>query len=430
MGLLARLFGYEQRSISHTLTSKGVLSIFGISQTDVNVNVETAMRHSTVYACVNIKAQGISSVPFTLYKKTENGREKATKHPLYKLFTRKVNPIMDTTTWRELVVQDLELRGTHYSKIVRDGGGRIIALYPLISNKMSIEVTTNNDLSVSLKYTYIDDNGKVKYFDDNQILKIVGLPASNGIIGVTPITQNAMSIGLGIQTETFGSKFFANGANGSGILSTEGEFKTEEALERLRTQFGEKYTGLANSKKPIILEGGMKWQPITISNNDSQFLETRRYQKSEIAAIFRVSPHLINDLEKATFSNIEHLGIEHVKYCLMPTGVRIETAINTQLLSETEQDKYYMEFNFDALMRGDFKSRMEGYDIAVKGAIMTPNEVRQKENLTTDNTGDKLIMQTSYATLETIEKGIDNASTDNSGLQATGDSSKSSNSSN
>ena len=393
---------------SVSLSSKQALSIFGVNGVDVTVNSETAMKHTTVYACVNVKAQGISSVPFNLYKKTENGREKATEHPLYKILNKQVNPLMTSTVWREMVVQDIELRGTHYSQIVRDNGGRIVALYPLINDNMEIKLSVNSRNIPTIVYTYTTAPGETKTYRNSQILRIVGLPSSNGIIGVTPITQNAISIGLGIQTENFGSKFFSNGANGSGILSTD-KTMTDEGQERLRKQFGEKYSGLANSKKPIVLEDGFKWQPITISNNDSQFLETRRYQKSDIASIFRVSPHLINDLEKATFSNIEHLGIEHVKYCLMPLGVKIESSIHAQLLTDDEQLEYYAEFNFDGLMRGDFVSRMTGYDKGVKGGILKPNEARLKENLSTGSDGEKLIMQTSYDTLENIEKGQDNA---------------------
>jgi len=402
----------QTRELVQTLSSKQALSIFGANGVDVTVNTTTAMQHTTVYACVNVKSQGISSVPLNLYKRTELGREKATKHNLFKILNSQVNPLMSSIVWREMVVQDLELRGTHYSQIIRDNAGRIVALYPLISDNMTISLSVNSKNVPAIKYSYTTLDGNVKEYSDKNIFRVVGLPSSNGIVGVTPIAQNAKSIGLSIQTETFGTKFFANGANGSGILSTEGEFKTTESMERLRTQFGEKYQGLANSKKPIILEGGMKWQPITISNNDSQFLETRRYQKSEIAAIFRVSPHLINDLEKATFSNIEHLSLEHVKYCLMPVATKIESAIFSQLLSDSEQQEYYAEINFDALLRGDFSSRMTGYDTAIKGGFMKPNEVRQKENLPTDSmSGDKLIMQTSYNTLENIEKGIDNVNT-------------------
>lgn len=399
----------QERELSNiTLTQKESLSIFTNANDDISVNVNKAMQHTTVYACVNVKAQGISSVPFTLYEKTDNGRVKATKHPLYKLFTGNINPLMNSTTWRELVVQDLELRGTHYSQIIRNNGGQIVAIYPLLHDAMNITIKINKNNIPTIDYKYSPTIGAIRNFKSEDILKIVGLPSSNGIVGVTPITQNSLSIGLAIQTETFGSKFFSNGANGSGILSTDGSL-TDEGAERLRKQFGEKYQGLANSKKPILLESGLKWQPITINNNDSQFLETRQYQKSDIASIFRVSPHLINDLKNATFSNIEHLGIEHITYCLMPLGVKIESAINTQLLSDSEREKYYVEFNFDGLMRGDFQSRMIGYDTAIKGAIMTPNEVRLKENLPIETSGDKLIMQTSYATLEQIEKGINNA---------------------
>lgn len=386
------------------LTQKEAFNIFTVNGDEISVTVDTAMQHTTVYACVNVKAQGISSVPFTMYEKTENGREKAINHPLYKLFTGNVNPLMTSVVWRELVVQDLELRGTHFSQIIRDNAGRVVALYPLIYDLMDIKLYISNNNIPTIEYRYTQENGRIRKFRNDDILRIVGLPSANGILGVTPIQQNRHSIKLSMQTETFGNKFFSNGANGSGILSTEATF-TDEASERLRKQFGEKYQGLSNSKKPILLEQGLKWQPITISNNDSQFLETRRYQKNDIASIFRVSPHLINDLEKATFSNIEHLAIEHVKYCLMPVGVKIESSIKTQLLTEDEREKYYMEFNFDGLMRGDFESRMKGYDTAIKGSLMTPNEGRVKENLPTHKEGDKLMIQTSYATLENVEKG-------------------------
>lgn len=397
------------------LTDKQALSIFGITQDGVNVNANTAMNHTTVYTCVNVKAQGISSVPLNFYKETKNGREKAKTHPLYNILHNQANPLMTSATWREMVVQDLELRGTHFSQIVRNNGGQIVALYPLIHDNMDItlSVTDKNIPSIKYEYTISADNsykGK-RVFKNNEILRIVGLPSDNGILGVTPITQNANSIKLGMQTEIFGNKFFENGANGSGILSTDNDFKTQEQVDRIKEQFGEKYTGLSNSKKPIVLEAGLKWQPITISNNDSQFLETRQYQKSDIASIFRVSPHLINDLKNATFSNITELSLEHVKFCLMPVAVKIEAAIYSQLLTDSEKLEYFAEFNFDGLMRGDFKTRTEGYKNAINGGYMTPNEVRKKENLNTDEFGDKLLMQIQYSTLENIEKGTLNEKT-------------------
>jgi HK97 family phage portal protein len=397
----------QSRNLSNVnATDKQALSIFGVNQDGVTVNDNTSMRHTTVYACVNVKAQGLSSVPLNFFKDTKNGREKAKNHPLYKILHDQVNPLMTSSTWREMVVQDIELRGTHYSQIVRNNGGKIVAIYPLINDNMEIDLTVSKSNIPTIKYKYTIKEGSPRNFKNNDILRIVGLPSSNGIVGVTPIGQNAKSIGLAMETEEFGSKFFQNGANGSGILSTDGEFKTQEAVDRIKQQFGEKYVGLANSKKPIVLEAGLKWQPITISNNDSQFLETRQYQKSDIASIFRVSPHLINDLTNATYANITELSLEHIKFCLMPVAVRIEAAIWMQLLTEEEQGMYFSEFDFNGMARGDFKSRMEGYDLAIKGGFMKPNEARKKENLdTSENAGDKLIMQTSYDTLENIEKG-------------------------
>ncbi len=397
---------WKDRNIS--ISSKNVLSIFGVNTQGVTVNDSTSMTHTTVYACVNVKAQGLSSVPLTLYKETENGREKLKKHPLYNILGKQANPLMTSVTWREMVTQDLELRGTHFTQIQRDKGGRVVALYPLICDNMTIELDTNANNIPTIKYTYTIEEGKQKHFKQDEILRIVGLPSSNGILGVTPIGQNAQAIGLGMQTEQFGSKFFENGANGSGILSTDQVFKTPEAVERLKTQFGEKYAGLANSKKPIILENGMKWQSLTISNNDSQFLETRQFQKSEIASIFRVSPHLINDLTNATFSNITELSLEHVKYCLMPVAIKIESAIWSQLLTEQEQKTHYAEFNFNGLMRGDIKTRFEAYQIGINAGILAPNEARKWENLDVNpDIGNNQMMQMQYTTLEKIESGED-----------------------
>lgn len=394
---------WGNRDIS--ISSPNVLSIFGINTKGVTVNTNTAMSHTTVYACVNVKAQGLSSVPFTLYKETKKGREKAKNHPLFNILARQVNPLMTSVTWREMIVKDIELRGTHFSQIVKDKGGRIVALYPLIHDNMTVTLHINEDNIPTIKYSYQIEEGSVRNYDEKQILRIVGMPSSNGILGVSAIMENAQSISLGMQTEQFGSKFFENGANGSGILSTDKTFTGEEGMKRLAKQFGDQFTGLSNSKKPIVLENGMKWQPITISNNDSQFLETRQFQKSEIASIFRVSPHLINDLTHATFSNITELSLEHVKYCLMPLAVKIEVSIWNQLLTDAEKKTYFAEFNFNGLMRGDFKTRTEGYKNAINSGYMTPNEIRKLENMNTLDAGDKLLMQSQYTTLEKIEEG-------------------------
>jgi HK97 family phage portal protein len=412
----------EKRGISISDPNVGA-SIFGISSTGTTVNAQTAMMHTTVYACVNVKAQGLSSVPFTLYEETANGREKAKKHPLFNILGKQVNPLMTSVTWRKMITQDIELRGTHFSQIVRDRGGRIVALYPLCYDNMDVSLTVNEQNIPTLQYMYTQTEGGQKTFRQDQILRIIGLPSSNGILGVTPIGQNASSIGLGMSAEEFGNKFYTHGANGSGILSTEQTFKTPEAQERLAKQFGDKYTGMDNSKKPIVLENGMKWQPITISNNDSQFLETRQYQKSDIASIFRVSPHLINDLTNATFSNITELSIEHVKYCLMPVGIEIESAVYYQLLTPKEQESMFVEFNFNGLMRGDFKTRTDAYKNAINGGWMKPNEARRLENMDTDDeVGNKLLIQNSYASLKEVEnKSLDTNTPDEGDNNATED---------
>ena len=198
-----------------------------------------------------------------------------------------------------------------------------------------------------------------------------------GLVGYSPIAMAKNAIGLSIATEEYGAKFFANGATPGGLLEFPGTVKNPDAI---RESWNKGFSG-GNSHKIAILEEGMHYTPISISPNEAQFLETRKFQIDEIARIFRVPPHMVGDLEKSSFSNIEQQSLEYVKYTLEPWIVRWEQALNRALLSDSEKAAYFVKFNVDGLLRGDYQSRMNGYATARQNGWMSANDIRELENL-------------------------------------------------
>ena len=250
-------------------------TIFQTVRADIGVvDSDTAMRHTTVFACVQAIADSLASVTLNLYRRNEKSKELAKRHPLYNILKYQPNPNITSFEWRQMLFADLLLRGNHYSQIVRNGYGDIIGLYPLISDNMQVALRTNGKKAY-LYRTAAD--GEEVVLKTDEVLHIKGLPDKSGLVGLNQIEYNRKAIELSKTTEQFGINFFKNGANGSGILEHPRTL-SDEAYERLRKSFSEKYQGLANSGKPIILEEGMKYTRLSLSNEDSQFLDTRRFQ--------------------------------------------------------------------------------------------------------------------------------------------------------
>ena len=274
----------------------------------------------------------------------------------------------------------LLLWGNAYAQIIRNGKGDVIALYPLMPNKMQVDRDENGELY----YTYQRSNEEAKtmegttvYLSKHDVLHIHGL-GFDGLVGYSPIAMAKNAIGLAIATEEYGAKFFANGAAPSGVLEHPGTIKDPTKVrEAWQSQFG----GSGNSGKVAVLEEGMKYTPISISPEQAQFLETRKFQINEIARIFRVPPHMVGDLEKSSFSNIEQQSLEFVKYTLDPWIIRWEQSLNRALLSIDEKKKYFFKFNVEGLLRGDYQSRMQGYATARQNGWMSANDIRELENL-------------------------------------------------
>ena len=330
------------------------------------------MQTTAVYACVRILSETIASLPLHTYQVTEDGKDKARDHPLYHLLSGAPNPEMTSFVFRETLMGHLLLWGNAYAQIIRDGRGSVIALYPLMPDKMTVRRSEKGEIY----YTY-NKEGYDHILRTDEVLHIPGL-GFDGLIGYSPIAMAKNAIGMAIATEEYGAKFFSNGANPGGVLEHPGVVKDPS---RVRDSWNAVYQGSTNAHKVAVLEEGMKFQAIGIPPEQAQFLETRKFQTEEICRIFRVPPHLVASLDKATFSNIEHQSISFVVHTIRPWLVRIEQSINKALFNGTEKEKYFVSFVVEGLLRGDYSSRMQGYAIGIQNGFMSPNDVRSLENM-------------------------------------------------
>ena len=380
MGIFSGLFRSRDKPQDRTAGS-GYAFYFGGTTSGKAVTERSAMQMTAVYSCVRILAEAVAGLPLHLYRyKEDGGKEKALDHPLYLLLHDEPNPEMSSFVFRETLMTHLLLWGNAYAQIIRNGKGEVIALYPLMPNRMVVD----RDIHGQLYYQYTRSTeeaptmkGVTVNLPPSDVLHIPGL-GFDGLVGYSPIAMAKNAIGMAIACEEYGAKFFANGAAPGGVLEHPGTIKDPQ---RVRESWQSTFGGSANSNKIAVLEEGMKYTPIGISPEQAQFLETRKFQINEIARIFRVPPHMVGDLEKSSFSNIEQQSLEFVKYTLEPWLVRWEQSIQRTLFSPEEKKRYFAKFNVEGLLRGDYASRMSGYATARQNGWMSANDIRELENL-------------------------------------------------
>jgi HK97 family phage portal protein len=379
MGIFSGLFKSRDKPQNRTAGSSYAFFMGGTTAGKL-VTERSAMQMTAVYSCVRILAEAIAGLPVHLYRYTDDGgKEKALDHPLYLLLHDEPNPEMSSFVFRETLMTHLLLWGNAYAQVIRNGRGEVVALYPLMPNKMTVD----RDDKGQLYYQYLRSTDEAGGKNETVVLKpsdVLHIPGLgfDGLVGYSPIAMAKNAIGLAIATEEYGAKFFANGAAPSGVLEHPGTIKDPQRVrEAWQSQFG----GSQNSGKIAVLEEGMKYTPISISPEQAQFLETRKFQINEIARIFRVPPHMVGDLEKSSFSNIEQQSLEFVKYTLDPWVVRWEQTIARTLLNPEEKKTYFVKFNVEGLLRGDYQSRMNGYATARQNGWMSANDIRELENL-------------------------------------------------
>ena len=362
----------------------------------ITVNKDTALTFSAVWAAIRILSESVGQLPIQLCERKENGDKVIrSDHFLYNIIHNKPNEYMTNCIFLEKIMYDLCVSGNSYVRIQRNGAGRPIGLYPLLFS--DVEVKEYED-----QYFYYDKNtGDALEYEEILHFKIM---SQDGMIGTSPIDTCANSISWGLGLEQYGNSYFSNGAKVSGVLQTDRALSTE-AVDRLRNSFDLNYSQIGDANKTLILEEGLKFNTISLSNEASQFLSSRQFSIEEIARIFNIPPHLLRDLSKSSFSNIQEQSREFVQYSLMPYLVMIEQEMTTKLFKKKEQGKLYIEFNTNALLRGNPKERAEYYRTMLNIGAMSINEIRQKENMNMVEEGDNLFMQLNMATLETIVKG-------------------------
>lgn len=343
------------------------------SMSGVALSEQLAMNYIIVYACVRLLSETIASLPLLTYKRIKGGgKERAPDYPAYTLLHDKPNPVMTSFNYRQKQMVDLLLWGNSYSQIVKNNAQNVTELWPLEPDKMLIRGTVQDHV-----YIYKPDTDAETIFQSNEILHIPGL-SFDGFIGYPPLTIMREAVGLGIALENFGATFFRNGTNIGGIA------QHPKALGEKARKFLEeslmKKTGVGNSNSLLILEEGMTYQKIGIPPEDAQFLETRRFQVTEIARFFNVPPHMVGDLERSTNNNIEEQAIEFVVYTLRPWLVRIEQEYCKDIIPDKDKPKYYVEHLVDGLLRGNIESRSRALQIQRQNGIINADEWREIEN--------------------------------------------------
>lgn len=391
------LFGIGQArdKPSNKAADAGYSFLFGRTTSGKPVNETTAMQTTAVYACVRILSEAIASLPVHVYEyKDGGGKEMVIDHPLYQVLHDEPNPEMTSFVFRETLMSHLLIWGNAYAQIIRDGAGRVLGLYPLLPNKMDVQ----RDDKGEIYYVYSrssDENPNFKEYGDiklqkEDVLHIPGL-GFDGLIGYSPIAMAKNAVGMTLACEEYGASFFANGANPGGVLEHPGVLKDPS---KVRDSWNAVYRGTSNAHKIAVLEEGMKYQQVGIPPEEAQFLETRKFQINEIARLYRIPPHMVGDLEKSSFSNIEQQSLEFVKYTLDPWVIRWEQSLQKALLLPGEKGKYFIKLNVDGLMRGDYQSRMNGYSIGRQNGWLSANDIREMEDMNpiTDEDGGNLYL--------------------------------------
>lgn len=383
------------------LRSRGA---FGYSHSGVDVNESTAMRFITVYSCVRVIAETIAALPIEIRRERSSGRgsDKVRDHPLFDLLHVAPNTDMTTTSWREQQIASQALSGNCYSVITRNNRGEVIDLYPIPWTDCQPE----RDPVDNRIYYNINDRGKSERLPADQVFHVPGM-GFDGVVGYSPVRMAAEAIGIGMAAEQFSARFFGQGMNVGSVMETDKQL-SDKAYERLREDFEARGSGLANSWRPLILEEGLKFNRIPMPLRDAQFIEGRKFTKDDICGLFRVPPHMIANLERATFSNIEHLSIEFVTYTLLPYLVAWEKTIAWRLFTKREREQgYFAKINVEGLLRGDYKSRQEGLAIQRQNGVINADEWRDIEdyNPIGGDAGEAYLVNGNMITVEKAAEG-------------------------
>ena len=369
------------------------------SSSGVRVSEDNSIGLTAVWAAVRLLSETISSLPLNVYKREKDGSKFIdNKNPLNQLLSVSPSSRYTSFTWRNTLMNSLLLWGNAYCKINRNGGGRPVSFDLCDPEKVEPFISENDG---EIYYKIKDD----ATYSNMEMLHIVGF-SFDGLLGKSPIQACKEAIGFGLASQTYGSNFF-QGANLSGVLEHPGVL-TDEAANRLRQSWAARYSGLSQSHQTAVLENGVKFKPIAMPLADAAFIESRNFSVQEIARIFRVAPHLIGDLSRSTYSNIEQQSLEFAKYSLTPYLINWEQELNRKLLTTKEQATHFCKFRTAELLRSDANSRADYYRKLFEVGALSPNEIRLMEDMNKIENGDE-----HFVPLNLGQVGVDNTENNN-----------------
>ena len=397
VGALQRILGLEG---PYPLTSARLVEAFGgrASITGKQITPDVALGITAVKACVQVLCDNVASLPVPIYRRLDGGgKERATEHPLYRILHEEPNPWMTPYQLKETLMGHLLLWGNAFANIERRSDGQARYLWPLRPDGVE---RIGRSQSGELRYLYrvptnnptgslLDDTAKpgdLVEIPQRNMLHIRGL-SSNGVIGYSPISLHREALGLALAAEEYGARFYGNDARPGGILKTAGKLG-ETAAANLKRSWNEAHQGLTQSHRVAVLEDGVEWQAIGVPPEDAQFLETRNFQITEISRIFRVPPHKISDLNRATYSNVDKQEQMFMIDSLRPWLVRWEGQITKDLILPADRPRYFAEFLMEAQWRADIKTRYDAYAKGKQWGWLSTNDIREFENMNPVEGGD------------------------------------------
>lgn len=404
MKIFSNFFKKEKRSSvhpsDHMPQSKLIDYIFGMGSSTESgevVNAKTAQNITAVSACVRVLSEDISTIPLIIYRKLkQGGQERAYKHPIYKLLHRKPNNWQTSAEFRGMMLNNFLLRGNAYAEKIFANNGLVKQLIPLNPDRVYPFMGPDGKKA----YQYTDLKGKTRIILPHEMHHLSDI-SHNGLEGLSRIEQSKEALGFSLATNKYGAKIFANGAV-PGIVLKHPTKLSPEARKNLVETWEKRHQGSENANRPALLEEGLEYQQVGITPDDAQFLDSKKFSRSEVCGIFRVPPHKIGDLEKSTFSNIESQAIEYVVDAIRPIAVLWEQALVRDLLNDKEQETLYIEFLLDGLFRGDLKSRYDAYAIGRERGWLSANDIRRKENMNPIKGGDVYLAPLNMVPIEQL----------------------------
>jgi|TARA_R110002153_G_scaffold15270_1_gene54707 HK97 family phage portal protein len=399
MKVLGYQIPFTKRSSSNTgvdfLRPSTWAGLFGTATSSgENVNPKSALSFSAVYSATSIISDTIGSLSCIVYERENENKRRAIEHPIYTLLHDEPNSLMTSFTFFQTLQASCLIYGNGYALIQRAESGRPTALQYMHPDKVSPL------LHEGVLYYKIE--GASTPIQASDMVHVPGL-SFDGLKGKGIIEVAAENIGLALAAQSYGSEYFKNGGNVSGVLHTDQKLG-DAAINNLKNSWQSSYGSKGNRAGTPILEQGLKYQSITIPPEQAQFIQTRKFSIQEVARFFKVPPHLMADLDRSTNNNIEHQSMEFVQHCIRPWAKRFEQELNRKLFRDNERQKYFVKFNIDSLLRGDSKSRAEFYNKLFPLGVLNQNDIRRQENMNDIEGGDRYYVQNTFIPVDLVDK--------------------------